>query len=556
MWPTRYARFEESKGCVMASVVKVIRSLYRDSVSLMQLSARLASLPGVRQASAVMASENNLQLLREAGLLGAAGAEGEAVKGAGPSDLLIALEGDAAAALDAALVEAEAGLASKPLAASGGVRRAEPPRSLVMGLDALPGANLALISTPGDYAAAEAEKALRLGLNVMIFSDNVSEADELALKRLAAARDLLVMGPDCGTAIVDGTPLCFANVVKRGGIGVVGASGTGLQQVTCLVDRLGQGISQAIGTGGRDLHAGIGGLSMLHGIKLLAADPSTRVIVLISKPPAPEVAARVLDAAAQSKKPVVVCFLGADPAQIARPGLHPVRSLEDAARVAVALAHGGQASAAQDSAAQNSATLAPPNYSFATGQHYLRALYSGGTFCYEAALLLSETLAPIFTNTPVGAATALDDLWQSRAHTLIDLGDDVFTRGRPHPMIDHRLRNERIQREAADPEVAVLLLDTVLGYGAHADPAAEMAPAIRAALALARGAGRTLAVVGFVCGTASDPQGLVRQEQILRDAGMVLADSNAQAVRLAAMIVATIDHGATSSRPASRAGGM
>ena len=523
----------------MAGIVKVIRSLYRDSVSLMQLSSRLASLAGVRQASAVMASENNLELLRAAGLLSGTGAEG-----AGPSDLLIALEGDDGAALEAAMGEAEMALASKPTPSAGGHRRAEPARSLAMGLDEMPGANMALVSTPGDYAAAEAEKALRLGLNVMIFSDNVSEADEVALKRLAHARDLLVMGPDCGTAIVDGVPLCFANVVKRGSVGVVGASGTGLQQVTCLVDRWGEGISQAIGTGGRDLHAAVGGLSMLQGIKLLARDPETRIIVLISKPPASEVASHVLDAALASGKPVVVNFLGADPAKIARPGLHPVRTLEDAARAAVDLARGKVASAATP------AEPAAPGFAFAPGQRYLRGLYSGGTFCYEASLLLSEALAPVFTNTPVGKAAEIADVWKSEAHTLIDLGDDVFTRGRPHPMIDHRLRNERIQREAEDGEVAVLLLDAVLGHGSHADPAGAMAPALREAQARAKQAGRALAIVGFVCGTEGDPQGLARQEEILRDAGMILAESNAQAVRLAAAIARAAD----AARPASRAG--
>jgi succinyl-CoA synthetase alpha subunit len=526
----------------MAAVVKVIRSLYRDSVSLMQLSARLAALPGVRQASAVMASENNLELLRAAGLLVANNAEG-----AGPSDLLIALEGEETGKLETALEEAVAALVSKPAPSAGGARRAEPARSLVMGLDAAPSANLALISTPGDYAAAEAEKALRLGLNVMIFSDNVSEADEIALKRLARTHDLLVMGPDCGTAIVDGVPLCFANVVKRGSVGVVGASGTGVQQVTCLVDRWGEGISQAIGTGGRDLHADVGGLSMLQGIKLLAADAETRVILLVSKPPSPEVAKHVLDAAAASRKPTVVNFLGADAAKIARPGLYPVRTLEDAARAAVDLARGRKVGTAAP------ATLpAFEPFAFAPGQRYLRGLYSGGTFCYEASLLLSETLSSVFTNTPVGKAAALGDVWKSRAHTLVDLGDDVFTRGRPHPMIDHRLRNERILREAEDPEVAVLLLDAVLGYGSHADPAGAMAPAIRDAIARAKAAGRALAVVGFVCGTEGDPQGLARQEQILREAGMLLAESNAQAVRLAASIAGAV----ATTAPASRVGGM
>ena len=523
----------------MTSVAKVIRNFYRDSVALMQLSSSLGKLPNVRQASAVMASEANLALLREAGLL-------TDVVEAGPNDLLIALEGDGEAPLNAALVEAEKALDRKPPANGGGLRR-EPPRSLEMGLEVMPAANLALVSTPGDYAAAEAMKALRLGLNVMMFSDNVPVEEEIELKRYARAHDLMVMGPDCGTAIIGGVPLGFANVVRRGDIGLVAASGTGLQQVTCLIDRLGGGISQAIGTGGHDLSKAVGGVTFLQGLQGLAGDPATRVIVLISKPPAPDVAAAVLAEARKAGKPVVVNFLGAEPQSIAGPGLTPVKTLEDAALAAVALAKSEQ----RDRLALASPPFDPPR--LAAGQRYIRGLYSGGTFCYEATLLLGESLQHVYSNTPVGQAKALDDVWKSRAHTLVDLGDDVFTRGRPHPMIDHRLRDERIAAEARDPETAVILLDVVLGYGAHPDPAAEIAPVVREAIAQAAAAGRTLSVVGFVCGTTGDPQSLAGQEARLREAGMTLTQSNAQAVRLAARIAERAAKGAPATSQAGSA---
>ena len=509
----------------MAHVAKVIRNFYRDSVALMQLSARLSELPGVRQVSAVMASANNLALLREAGLLA-----GDVA--ASPNDLLIALDGEDAAPLTTALAEAERALNQQPASSSGEGPRREPPRSLEMGLDLMPAANLALISTPGDYAAAEALKALRLGLNVMLFSDNVPIEEEVALKRYALAHDLMVMGPDCGTAIIGGIPLGFANAVRRGAIGLVGASGTGLQLVTCLIDRLGGGVSQAIGTGGHDLSRDVGGITMLQGLAALTDDAATKAIVLISKPPAPEIAARVLARAREAGKPVIVNFLGADPASIAASGLTPVKTLEDAAFAAVALATGRKPECAAPASA--SVDLPP----LAAGQRYVRGLYSGGTLCYEATLLLSETLGDVHSNTPVGRAHVLENIWQSRAHTLIDLGDDVFTRGRPHPMIDHRLRNERLAVEAQDPQTAVILLDIVLGYGAHADPASVMAPVIEASIAQAATSGRNLAVIGFVCGTAADPQNLERQEARLRKAGMRLAGSNAEAVWLAARIVA------------------
>jgi succinyl-CoA synthetase alpha subunit len=399
-----------------------------------------------------------------------------------------------------------------------------------MAVTADPAANLALISTPGEYAAAEATKALRLGLNVMLFSDNVPIEDEVALKKYAREHGLLVMGPDCGTAIINGVPLAFANVVRRGPIGCIAASGTGLQQVTSLVDRLGVGVSQAIGTGSHDLGEAVGGITMLQGLEALAADAATKVIVLISKPPAPSVAGKVLAAASAIGKPIVVCFVGADPATIKGKDLYPTKTLEDAARAAAALARG------KKPAAKAAAKVAVPRLGLRPGQRYVRGLYSGGTFCYEASLLLGEALGKVWSNAPVKKSDRIADVWHSREHTVIDLGDDVFTRGRPHPMIDHRLRNERMGAEAADPEVAVILFDVVLGHGAHPDPAAEMVPALEAAQARAKKGKRKIAFVGFVCGTAGDPQNLGAQEAALRKAGVLLADSNAAAVRLAARI--------------------
>jgi succinyl-CoA synthetase alpha subunit len=509
----------------MPHATRVVRNLYRDSVSLMQLADGVSKLAGVERAAVLMASEANVGLMRDAGLVAGA-------VDAGPNDLLIAVRAKTDAALAAALAHAERALKEEPRAGTGGGPAELAPHSIEMAAAVAPGANLALISTPGEYAAAEAMKALRLGLHVMLFSDNVALEDEVALKTFARGAGLLVMGPDCGTAIVNGVPLAFANVVRRGAVGLVGASGTGLQQVSSLVDRLGLGVSQAIGTGSHDLHDSVGGITMLQGIAALGADAGTKVLVLVSKPPAPRVAEKVLAAAGRAGKPVVVCFVGADPKTIKGRNLHAVHTLEDAARAAVALARGRKPSA------RGAAAPTPPRIKLGAGQRYVRGLYSGGTFCYEASLLLGEAFGRVWSNASVDPAGRIDDAWRSREHTVIDLGDDVFTRGRPHPMIDHRLRNERLVSEAADPAVAVILFDVVLGYGAHPDPAAEMAPAIAAARARAAKGKRRVAFVGFVCGTAADPQNLARQEAALRKAGVLLAASNAAAVRLAARIAA------------------
>jgi succinyl-CoA synthetase alpha subunit len=499
-------------------IQRLLPNLYRDSVSLMQLSASLGKLPGVEQASAVMATPGNLEFLRQAGLV-----DGDIAPR--PNDLLVAVRGKSNAHLEAALAKALASLTGEPSQNAGNAVAEAPLRSLQMALGRTPQANLALISVPGDYAAAEAMKALRLGLHVMLFSDNVALSDEVALKRYAAGRGLLVMGPDCGTAIVDGVPLGFANAVRRGAVGVVGASGTGTQQVTSLVHRRGGGISHAIGTGGHDLGKDVGGITMLHGLGLLARDPDTKVIVLISKPPSPAIAREVIAAARKAGKPVVVNFIGSteDPSG---GNLHVSRTLDDAASAAVALAKGRKPARASTS------PLKPPKLKFKRGQRYIRGLFSGGTFCYEASAVLGE----VWSNAPVEPKRAIADPWKSREHTLIDLGDDVFTRGRPHPMIDLRLRNERMLEEAADPQVAVILLDVVLGYGSHPDPAAEIVPV----LMKIKKKTRSPVIVASVCGTDEDPQGLARQETALRDAGVLLTESNASAARLAGAIVAKL----------------
>ena len=492
---------------------RIVRDTYRDSVELMRVSAEVERLPGVRRAAILAATPSNRDVLKSAGLLD------DAAAAARPSDLIVAVAGDDATAAEAALARATTLLTTVTEAPAGSSARAVP-ATIAQAVAEDPAANLVLISTPGSHATAEALKALKRGCHVFLFSDNVSIADELELKRLAVRKRLLLMGPDCGTAILDGVPLGFANAVRRGAIGLVGASGTGLQHVACLIDRLGAGISQAIGVGGRDLDERIGGLMMLAALDQLADDPETSVIVLISKPPASTVSQRVLERSRTAGKPVVVCFLGGEPARIARAGATPAATLEDAAVLAVQRAGGTSGSAGIESAAENDlveAVLAQAAR-LAPGQHAIRGLYSGGTLAYEAALLLEE---------------AIPDAEARRAHTLLDLGDDEFTVGRPHPMIDFRLRNERIALAADDPATAVVLLDVVLGYGSHPDPASELVPAVEAARARAMRAGRELIVIGSVCGTSGDPQGLERQESRLAAAGVRLAPSNARAARLA-----------------------
>lgn len=498
----------------MTAVVRgaVHRRSYRDSVELMGMAAELEALPGVRRAGIVMGTEANLAVLAGAGL-GAAVSES-----VGPGDLIVAVFADDDDAAAAAIRRAAELLAAPAGAGSDGDAPELRPGTLTEAIAVLPAANLALISTPGAYAAAEALRAIKRGLHVFLFSDNVSIADEIALKQAASRRGLLVMGPDCGTAIVGGVPLGFANAVRRGSIGIVAASGTGLQQVSCLIDRMGGGVSHAIGTGGRDLDQLVGGVTMLAGIEALLGDPDTRVLVLISKPPAASVAERILAAVAGSRVPVVVNFLGGDREAVVRVGAHHAATFEDAARLAVGLALGTVAQLEADDDAALDAHL----HALVRGlpaDPAIVGLYAGGSLAGEAKLILRA------------------ELGRERHDRIVDLGDDEYTVGRPHPMIDPRLRSDELVAAAADPRVGVILLDVVLGHGSHLDPAGALAPAIRRARTVADSAGRTLALVASVVGTDRDPQGLARQEQQLDELDVILAPSNAAAARLAARIV-------------------
>jgi succinyl-CoA synthetase alpha subunit len=490
---------------------RVFAASYRDSVELMRIASELERLPGIARAGLVMGTPANRAVLQEAGLLSAV------PETAGANDLIAAVAGSEPAFADAAL-ERAAALLTTPVADVSGERETLAPTTLAEALS-LGLANLVLVSTPGTYATAEALKALKRGLHVFLFSDNVTVQDEIELKTLAVKKGLLLMGPDCGTAIIDGVPLGFANAVARGSVGLVGASGTGLQQVTCLIDRLGAGVSQAIGVGGRDLDERVGGTMMLAALELLAADPGTSVIVLLSKPPAPAVAERVLAKARAAGKPVVVNFLGSDPALVRRAGVIPAVTLEDAARAAVALTRGETPVAAADGGNDMALVARAEAAKLAKGQRSVRGLYSGGSLAYEAKVVLTLELGDA-----------------AKAHTILDLGDDEYTVGRPHPMIDPRLRNEHIVAIGSDPEAAVLLLDVVIGYASHPDPAGALAPAIAQARETAKRAGRYLAVVASVCGTDRDTQGLAAQESTLVAAGVLVQPSNARAARLAALI--------------------
>jgi succinyl-CoA synthetase alpha subunit len=499
---------------------QIRKGAYFDSVTLMRVGKEITALPGVIDAAVVMGTKSNKAILNSSGLLSAK------FDSANDTDLLVAVKGKTEAATQSALTAVD-GLLKKTVSttANGSESR---PTNLAGALNVMPVANLALISIAGRYAGDEAMRALENGLHVMLFSDNVPLEKEIALKKFAQKRGLLVMGPDCGTAIINGVPLAFANVVNRGNIGIVAAAGTGLQEVSCIISNAGAGISQAIGTGGRDVKQEVGGIMFLEGLKALAKDEQTRVILLVSKPPHKDVLRRIDKLAKTIRKPIVTSFVGAS-IQDGAPF-----TLEEAALMAASLSRGQP----RDEVFSRLATRDEEIRRIAKreagkrkkNQKYVRGLFSGGTFCAEAQILFKTLLTGVYSNAPVGNTKQLRDSLVSQKHSVIDLGEDEFTVGRPHPMIDYTLRNRRILVEADDPETAVILLDVVLGYGAHPDPAAELSSVFRQA-------SRKVSVVCSITGTNQDPQNRGRVEAALRRAGAIVMPSNAAACKLAAQII-------------------
>ncbi len=500
----------------------ILKNTFRDSVYLMRLSSTIREFEGVIEAESIVGTDHNKKFLRSGGLW-----TDEIEKEAGANDLIIAVKAEneekAEQAIQSALDELNKQVERENLLGD------FVPRTFETALQNFTGANIALLSIPGRYVRREAEKVLDAGLHLMIFSDNVSLDDEVALKQKALEKDLLVMGPDCGTAIINGTPLAFANEVRQGKIGVVAAAGTGLQEVSSLINNLGEGISQGIGTGGRDVKAAVGGITMVQGLKALLNDRSTEVIVIISKPPDSEVIEKVLEIAAQSKKSVVVNFLGGDLEQIRSAGCEPAGTLKEAAQKAVNMLRKQDADSGDSTLKAEQERVNKEKDRLKEGQKYLRALYSGGTLAYETLILLQDKIGPLYTNLGYQYADNLEDVYKSRANTVIDFGEDEFTQGRLHPMIDPSLRNSRIIEEAKDPESAVVMLDLVLGYNAHPDPAGSAAEAIKEAKEIAEKDGRYLSFVTTVCGTDEDIQ--VRSEQVaqLEKEGVLVFESNADA---------------------------
>jgi len=525
----------------------VRKNRYFDSVFLMRVARRIASQPGMSDASAVLATEANRKVLIEMGY-GDDGHDPE-FAAAGPNDLVIALEGEEAA-VDAIAANADSYLSQGPETSSGAGSSLPRPRSINEAMERRPDCSVAVISVPGQYAAREARTALQKGLHVFLFSSNVSVDDERSLKAEARQRGLIVMGPDCGTAFLGGAGIGFANAVRRGPVGIVGSTGTGMQEFASLVHQAGSGISNAIGTGSRDVSDAIGGISTLMGIDALEADPATKVIAVVSKPPGTAFTATLEERLGRCTKPVVLCLLGAEPESWrihdpegfrGQPKLRWALTVDEAVTSAL-----GAAGANEPAFLRSDDRLMRERAAVEIGkmrpeQRHLRGLFAGGTLCYQAQAVFLRSGLLVHSNEPLRGMPELPNPDESRESSFVDMGAEIFVQGRPHPMIDASLRRKRLEREGKDPTVAVILLDFILGAISSPDPVGDMLGAIRNVQDEARGRSGHLCVVASVCGTDEDEQGLGSQRAALAEAGVLVFPSGAQAAsfcREAALMLA------------------
>ena len=485
----------------------------------MGISKRISDLHGVQQNAVLMGSETNKELLVSIGI------RDNQIDSAQPNDLIVAVVADTSQIVNEVLSKLDEYLL-------GGVQVATTsnPHSFDEGLAQKPHANLVVISVPGEYAAREARKALEAGLNVFLFSDNVSLDDELALKQFALEKKLLVMGPDCGTSLIGGAGIGFANVVRRGSIGAIGAAGTGLQEFTCQIHNAGLGISHAIGTGGHDLSDQIGGLTTFAALDALEADAQTKAIVVISKPPGAKTLARLIERFKVCTKPVFGCFLGLHPETRSKGAIHQRAStIDDVVQLAIQAVDGKTSPNDSSFTPEELEWISREKEAWSPGQLFVRGLFAGGTFCYQSQQIFRDAKIVVHSNAPLDKNGKLQDSNHSVENCFVDMGADEFTLGKPHPMIDGTLRKQRILAEARDPQTAVLFLDFILGYNASMDPVGELIDAILEARQIVKSRRGYLTVVASVCGTDGDPQDLETQIKLLKEAGVIVFPNNAKA---------------------------
>lgn len=479
------------------------KNTYQDSITLMLLTNAIDEIDGVQKVSIMMATPANKDIFAQAGFKTAE------LDAAGNNDIAILLDVHDEDVVSVVLEAMEEFLDNQ------GTVDVQDTSNLVKNwegaLNHSLDTNVAQFSIPGQYAADEVETALDAGKHVFLFSDNMDIEDEVRLKQLATEKGLLLMGPDCGTSFISGVPFAFTNMLKKGNIGVVGASGTGIQEVTTQIVQLGGGISHAIGTGGRDLSAEVGGLTMKAGIVALNEDPLTEVLVVISKPPAKEVRLAIEEQLQSIDKPAVAIFIGEKP-ENHQGNISYAYTLEEAAKLAVNLSK-------KESVEQYSQE--PLQISPKPLGTKIYGLYAGGTLANEAGMLIADAL-----DVELPTSHEKGYMLDNKDAVVIDLGDDFYTQGKPHPMIDPQNRIEMIEKISNEEPGSIILMDLVLGYGANEDMASTLAQTIENV----RKKNEETTFIVTICGTEDDPQNYAQQKKILESVGAIVATSNVQAI--------------------------
>ncbi len=517
----------------MSEVRNVVRpNFYRDSIQLLHISEEAKKLEGVTDAEVAMGTPTNKEVLQRLGLLTDEG------KIASENDMILAVRVTSKDIIGRAFQQIDAILIKPPSA------KGEYFYSLEAAFQSVPDANLAVVSVPGHSARDIVRKLLDKGIHVHLFSDHVPVDHELELKQLAQQRGLLLLGPEAGTAIINGKAIAFANAVRRGEVGIVAAAGTGLQEVSVLLSEAGLGISQALGTGGADVKSRISGMMTLECIDALEQDPDTGLVVVISKPVDPDLLRTIVQRIVNnSRKKYVTCFVGAQDYEVPQNAIGRVMFTKTLHAAALATMRTVPQRPepwvlARFEVSQNNlrALADKIGRDLSDRQQYIRGLYTGGTLAYEALVILQPLIDEVYSNTPLEPKFKLLESSKSTNDSILDLGDEEFTAGRAHPMLDPTIRKIRLIEEAKDPEVAIIIMDFMLGYGSHPDPVGAMLTAITEAGKTAQEDGRTLPILAHVCGTEQDPQKLSHQTEKLRSAGVEVFPTNALMVVAAALV--------------------
>ena len=477
----------------------VIEGRYIDSVLLMQISREIEKMQGVSKASCMVATAENISFLEMAGFHPPSGVSGNSV--------IIAVEAESSKKCEDAINNAinliDTGMVQHKTSYT---------------LDDLPDListddfPVVFISTPGEYAYDVADKSLDSGANIHIFSSNVPIEQELRLKTKGASKGLFVMGPDCGTSIIHGKGLGFSNALEAtGDIGIIGSSGTGIQELSVLMDRNGLGVSYAIGVGSNDLKESINGIMSKQALNFLKERCSA--IAVVCKKPDPSVERALLES--MGNIPSVFISLGSDK-QYSSGNTYVTGNIDDA--VSHLMSKIGKGRKIQQEAF-------PKMKEPGKDRKLLRGFFVGGSLCYQAQAILHGKGIHVFSNAPADEQYRVEKDFDN-LNVCIDTGAEEYVAGKPHPMIDPVSRNSFLVRESSRNDVRVILFDIILGYGSAEDPVAGLDKMKNGPV-----------LVASICGTEKDSQGYQSIRKRLEDKGVVVFRSAARAAEYAASIM-------------------